>query len=658
MRKHVRGRRRTALLGAGAALLILPGALGAANATAAAAPSRPPVRLHGGLPHWVDPGHRHGGVPAAQKLSVNVYLAWRGDADGYAQAVSDPSSPSYGAYLSPAQFDARFAPTDAQVAAVVRWLRGYGLSIGEIPSNHHYVEALGTAAQLQAAFGVTLSTYDVDGRALRAPAQAPAVPAALASVVSSVAGLDGADDLVHPNAIVGDSATPDAPPAPASVNAGPCSTYWGQLTATDLPPAFGHAVPWIPCGWSPSKLESAYGVDGAIAHGLDGRGQTVAIVDAFASPTIASDANTYSARHGLPPVPLKQVVPPGVYRAPETDTSDPQGWYGEETLDVEAVHAMAPRAQIVYVGGVDDSDRSLDAAVNHVVAGHLAQIVTNSYGDEGELLPPDVAASYQETFVAAAIEGIGVYFSSGDEGDEVAETGTRQADFPASSPWVTAVGGTSLAVGRQGQYLFETGWGTGLSTLSGGAWTPPPPGDFLYGAGGGTSRLFGEPWYQQGVVPAGIASAYGTPGRAVPDVAADADPDTGFLEGQTQTFPDGSVRYGEYRIGGTSLASPLFAGVMALADQAAGRPHGFANPRLYQLAGSGATHDVTPPASPIAVARDDFANGTDPSDGITTTLRSFDVDSSLPTTTGWDQDTGIGSPNGTSFLSALAQRGH
>jgi subtilase family serine protease len=648
MRKLFRGWHRGALVGAGAALLVLPVA-------AAAAP--PPVRLHDSTPRWATPSQRAGDVRGGQRISVNVYLAWRGDAEAYARALSDPSSPSYGAYLSPAQFRARFAATDAQVRGVVRWLRGHGLSIGEIPANHHFVEAVGTVAQLEAAFGTTLSTYHVDGKTLRAPSRAPAVPADLAGTVTSVAGLDGGDDLVHPNAIVGDSATPDAPPAPASVNAGPCSSYWSEKVATDLPPANGAPAPWIPCGWTPSQLQSAYGVDGPISHGLDGRGQSVAIVDAFASPTIARDASTYSARHGLPPIELREVVPPGLYNAPETPTSDPQGWYGEETLDVEAVHAMAPRAQVVYVAGADDSDRALDAAVNRVVDRHLAQIVTNSYGNLGELLPPDVAASYQETFVAAAIEGIGVYFSSGDSGDDVAATGTRQTDFPASSPWVTAVGGTSLAIGRQGQYLFETGWGTARSTLANGAWTPPPPGDFLYGAGGGTSRLFAEPWYQQGVVPDTVANAYGTPGRAVPDVAADGDPDTGFLEGQTQTFPDGSVRYGEYRIGGTSLSSPLLAGVMALADQAAGAPHGFANPRFYRLGGSGATHDVTPPAAPIAVARDDYANGVDASEGTTTSLRSFDLDSSLPTATGWDQATGIGSPAGLSFLSALARPG-
>src|SRR5205085_10964633 len=108
----------------------------------------------------------------------------------------------------------------------------------------------------------------------------------------------------------------------------------------------------------------------------------------------------------------------------------------------------------------------------------------------------------------------------------------------------------------------------------------------------GVSRIFAEPSYQQGVVQQSVFTAQGRTGRAVPDIAAVGDPNTGYIVGETQTFPDGSVKYSEYRLGGTSLSSPLMAGIMALADQAKGSPHGFANPLLYaRLAGSGAVHD-------------------------------------------------------------------
>src|SRR5439155_521259 len=136
-----------------------------------------------------------------------------------------------------------------------------------------------------------------------------------------------------------------------------------------------------------------------------------------------------------------QVVAPGTYHHPEKGRfQDPQGWYGEETLDLEAVHGMAPAANIVYVGAPNNF-QDLDAALNHVVDRHLAQIVTNSYGFRTELLPPGHVKPYNDTLIQAAAEGIGVYFSSGDGGDELVNNGYATVDWPASSPWVTAVGG-------------------------------------------------------------------------------------------------------------------------------------------------------------------------------------------------------------------------
>jgi subtilase family serine protease len=208
-------------------------------------------------------------------------------------------------------------------------------------------------------------------------------------------------------------------------------------------------------------------------------------------------------------------------------------------------------------------------------------------------------------------------------------------------------------VGASNNYLFETGWGTDTSSWKGNAWSPTPPGSWLYGGGGGVSQIFAEPWYQLGVVPQSVFSAQGRTGRAVPDIAALADPNTGYIIGQTQTFPDGTVKYSEYRIGGTSLASPIMAGIMALADQAAGRPHGFANPVIYSLAGSGAYHDVTSPSSTVAVVRADYANSVDASAGILYSLRTMNQTLSLKTTPGYDDVTGLGTPTA-GFIGALS----
>jgi subtilase family serine protease len=338
-----------------------------------------------------------------------------------------------------------------------------------------------------------------------------------------------------------------------------------------------------------------------------------------------------------------QVVAPGTYHHPEKgQKQDPQGWYGEETLDVEAVHGMAPGANIVFVGAPNNF-QDLDAALNHVVDRDLAKIVSNSYGFPTEVLPPGFVQPYEDIILQGAIEGIGIYFASGDNSDESLVVGYRTTDWPASSPFVTAVGGTTLAVGASNNYLFETGWGTFTSSWTGTAWSPTPPGTWLYGAGGGVSRIFAEPSYQQGVVPASVFAAQGRTGRAVPDIAADADPNTGYLIGETQTFPDGTVKYSEYRIGGTSLACPLVAGIMALADQAAGAPHGFANPFFYGLS-STAFNDVVNPVSTVAVVRTNYVNSVDASAGLVYRLRTANQTLSLQTTPGYDDVTGRGTP--------------
>ena len=149
----------------------------------------------------------------------------------------------------------------------------------------------------------------------------------------------------------------------------------------------------------------------------------------------------------------------------------------------------------------------------------------------------------------------------------------------------------------------------------------------------------------------------GTMHRVVPDVAMVGDPNTGFLVGQSQTFPDGSIRYSEYRIGGTSLSSPLFAGVVAVANQVHGAPLGFLNPRLYSLSGSSALRDVDHGRRVTdAVVRVDYVNGFDASDGTVTSLRTLNQTGTIYTRPGYDDVTGVGSPHGMAFLTAMGAR--
>jgi subtilase family serine protease len=255
-------------------------------------------------------------------------------------------------------------------------------------------------------------------------------------------------------------------------------------------------------------------------------------------------------------------------------------------------------------------------------------------------------------------------FSSGDSGDETfgGPFSTRTPDWPAVSPWVTAAGGTSLAVGPSNSYLFETYWGTKRNRLNhsgflgaNNAWDPASKERYLYGGGGGTSKLFAEPFYQQGTAADSFAvnNNNGFAGRVVPDISAVGDPNTGFMIGQTQQFPDGTY-YDEFRIGGTSLSSPLLAGMIAVAQQLrGGHAFGFINPALYGLS-STAYHDIVSPSSSVQVVRADFFNGVDASAGILYSVRRTNVLFTLSSVPGYDDSTGLGTPNGAAFFNALA----
>ncbi|MEU5250411.1 S53 family peptidase [Streptomyces longwoodensis] len=610
-------------------------ALGIPAAQAADTPARD--TLAGTKPAWATTKADKGATADSAQVSARVYLAGR-DARGlaaYARAVSDPHSAAYGKYLGAKQAQARFGATKAQVAAVKKWLASAGLKVTGV--TQHYVSVTGDVAAAEKAFGTQLHNYAKGGHTYRAPAKAASAPAALDGAVLTVTGLDNAPHK---------ASSKDQLPPPDAVfkNSGPFSSYYGSNIATTLPDAYGHKIPYAVQGYTGKQLRAAYG-----AGAYTGKGVRIAITDAYASPTIAFDAATYAKKHGdaaWRTGQLTQVLPKNYTKTEECGAA---GWYGEETLDVEAVHAVAPAADVTYVGAASCYDDDLLDSLSKIVDNHLADLVSNSWGDSEANQTPDLAAAYDQVFQFGAVEGIGFYFSSGDNGDEVANTGTKQVDTPANSAWVTAVGGTSLAVGKDDTYLWETGWGTEKATLSadGKSWTGFP-GAFTSGAGGGTSKTVAAPYYQKGVVPDALAQANGAAGnRVVPDIAAIADPNTGFKVGQTQTFADGSQQYSEYRIGGTSLAAPVIAAVQALATEArGGKAIGFANPAIYAKAGSRVYHDVTdnPTGSGLAVARVDFVNGVDAADGLATSVRSLGKDSSLSAVKGYDDVTGVGSP--------------
>ena len=635
-----------------AAALVLAGAAAAAATPAiASATGATATRtvLAGSQPVWAVPALA-AGVPAGaavREFQVNLPLRDAATAQALAGAVSDPHSASYGKYLTAAQFDARFAPTGAQVAAVESWLRSSGIHVVGVPANNRYVDAVGTVSAIDHAFSTTIETYRVGGLQLAANATPLSVPSALAPDVLAVTGLDDGAALTRPDHIVAGGASHVA--SGRTSVATPCSGYWGQNVVT-MPAAYGvTSFPTYTCGYSAKQLEGAYGVAAAIAKGTTGAGVTVAITDAYASPTIVTDVNAFSTADGIPTLGATQLTQ--VLDKPFNDQNlcgGAAGWNMEETLDVEAVHAMAPGANIVYMGAKNCANDLGITVVNDIVAKKLASVVSDSWSDNGEAVPASQVTAEHAIWVQGAAEGIGFNFSSGDSGDLLAATGKAQPSLPGSDDYVTAVGGTTLAVTKANTYGFETGWGNTRAPVAYDSKGNPvgygiaPPGVFYAGAGGGTSHVVAEPWYQQKVVPVNLSHEYGKVSRVVPDVAALADPYTGMTMYMTM---GGAVT--SFAIGGTSLASPLFAGIEALANQGRPSPIGFANPLLYSLVGTVAFHDVRPTLRPTAIA---FTSANPASLCASSCVITEGTDSSLQTAAFYDNVTGLGTPNGANFL--------
>jgi subtilase family serine protease len=613
------------------------------------------------MPSWALDAKPVGAEPAGARVDVALLLRGRDAAElsAFDAAVSDPSSASYRHFLTDSQYAARFAPTTAAVALTRTWLQTVGLTVDGTTPNRTLVYAHATAAKVASAFHTRLGLFNVAGSLLRAPLSEPTIPAALRGSVAAVSGLAQTQ------------LAPTASPAPAFVNARPCSAYYGQKIAAKRLRYDGTRRPYAVCGYTPKQLQSAYGVNHT---GLSGKGATVAIVDAFASPSVLGDANRWSTRHGLPRFKgsqFSQVLYPGASSLPEANLGgvvdfDPQGWQGEETLDVEAVHAMAPGARVIYYAGtnVASADPGLYVAEAEAVEAGKAQVVSNSWGLPFDQPLPTDQVLFDVIASEAAATGITIDVSSGDDGDEIANVGERTADFPATSPKVTAVGGTTLRINRAGQRLGETYWGTKKVPMVKGHWSFKKATTGGAG-GGGVSQSYAEPAWQRGVVPAAEANeGVAKPGRVVPDVSMDADPTTGMLIGETVTFASGKTRYAEYRIGGTSVACPLFSGLLALAvAKNHGKGLGMIAPTLYAAArtAKGRARLFNDPSrvtkahgeSTFADVRADYLDTSNPASKVIYTLRTLGNLGSLHQRRGYDDSTGLGSPKAPAIIRTL-----
>jgi subtilase family serine protease len=388
-----------------------------------------------------------------------------------------------------------------------------------------------------------------------------------------------------------------------------------------IPPCLTSAVP--PRCFSPQQIRRAYNIQKLLKAGTTGKGRTIVLIDGSTSPTLTADVHLYDALYGLKDPTINVIAPFGV---PAFDPSA----YIETALDVEISHAIAPDATIDLVLGdtsqarsPGDFDSILLRVTKYAVDNNLGDVISQSFGVGESCVGSAYLQSEQQVFKEARQKHITVLASAGDSGDLAIScsgfqiTLVKGVSVPASDPFATAVGGTSLdADVNTGQYISETTWNEWNN--GGGA------------TGGGFSSVFARPAYQDGIPGIGAF-------RGVPDVAFVADPLTGVpvvvsLSGGTLIVP----------IGGTSVGSPAWAGIVALANQAAGDRLGFLNDSIYKL-----------------LASDNYSEGfNDITTGDNTTT-IFDNNGKqitvpgYPAGPGWDAVTGAGTPKVSSLVSLL-----
>ena len=623
------------------------------SGSAGAAPRQGYLRLAGSVAPFTSHARPVGAVAGSARLTIQIWLKPGNPAaaQGYALAVSTPGSKLFHHYLTPAAYTARFGASRPAAAAVGSWLHGQGFTGVQADPQRNYVRATAPVAAIDAAFRTTVENYaptagvNAGPYQLHANNRPVAIPRSLARYVIGVTGLDNAAPRLP--LLRGRSGGPAAGQPTA-----PCSNYYGQHQISGLPERFGRtSFATQICGYQPAQMRAAYGVNMT----SDGRGQTVSLVELGLTPDMFLTLRDY-AKAG-------RFLAPSASRYAELSLGkntcgDP--FNVEEQLDVETSYDMAPAANQLVVGGDscnngDFGNQGLfDADIVTIdgTAGNphpLANISSNSWGPGDDSQPAILTNIMHAYLVRAAAQGVGMYFASGDA------SGVETPDDPFS----ILVGGTSLGIGKNNQRLFETGWSSGLSPLRNGKWGPA----FENGAtSGGPSLIWAQPGYQAGVVPKSMSEpAPGSrlgPVRSEPDLALDADLFTGFATGLL-TFQKGKPpHFIEFPVGGTSMASPLLAGLIADAQQGQRAAFGFTNPVFYRLHGTPAFHDILPStaqtpgqfravACNVAFCRD-------------VSLVTFDDQSrsmagytGQVTAEGYDNMTGIGAPNGQVFLSTL-----
>jgi subtilase family serine protease len=575
----------------------------------------------------------------------------------------------------------------------------------KVAPDNMFVRARGTVSDVETAFHVVLNNYEVNGKTIRSNDRDPYIDSAAAAVTRSVSGLDSGE-FVHP-AMTRTVKFPTSPSTPAAARAAATSVHSLDTldglgfsnncfngTEKDVLSTNGDGELPIGtykgnhlnffsltspgCGYDPLMIQTAYNLTALYAEGFDGTGQTIGIIDWCGSPTIQSDANVFSAQFGLPLLTssnftITNIPSPSSCSAPDSV---------EINIDVEWSHAVAPGANINLIVPPTAFFQDIDQAEYIAIDDGLANVLSGSYGAEEMYVPSSELQNGNLLSELGAIMGISTNFSTGDSGNFTFGIPGLPASvsYPADSPFATAVGGVTVALNADNSIAWQAGWGNNEILLDdeGELFDPPQFLGFDGGSGGGPSTCayqdanfnclggFPNPWYQK----VGVPGKY----RQLPDISWVADPFTGVVIAITVPGQVPSLLWQVW--GGTSVACPMFSGLWAIANQEAGAPLGQAAPYVYSLP-AGAIYDIVPVGSKANVtASIEESTGTNkytPAEvaGVTSgafvsalwdyvfvadteLVLTFGTDPGLTTHKGWDDVTGVGTPNAKAFVDAFA----
>jgi len=684
----------------GLATIALTGAFAAGAQASTATPSAVSptlTTLPNSLPATTD---RSTGAFTTSNMSVEVGLAPRNGAGLSAElkAVYTVGGRDYGRFLAKGQFDSKYAPTAATTAAVSAYLRSQGLTVSPTDSPF-LLEATGPSAKITAAFHTSLRNYvDREGIKYFSNSTSVRLPASIASVVSGITGLSNTvrmqSEAVRPAS--GKAAAKETPAAKSSSSSASCET--GYVTTSELfdlvnsngADGFPYGYGGGPgcAGLTPSQTDSMYGAPSA-SPSTQGAGVTAAVFElsAYQESDINTWATHYYGKHYT--APLENVIVDGGPLAPVCPTGDtcPAEYEGyssdiEVDADIEETLAVAPDVShlIVYNAPNDYTGQTELDEYTKIANQDAASTISSSWGS----CENDVTGGYVEAentvFEQMALQGQSMFTSAGDTGAFgcIRGDGTTIANVgdPGSQPWVTGVGGTSFEADNPGTNPnpgtpaknTETVWNVdNLCSDQAAAADNDNQGGFFWCAetgagGGGSSQYWGRPFYQQGPGVNSAVETYsgesvangetactlarpGTPCRQEPDVSAMADPYNGYSEYCTgnastaysycATFSGGEAAPGWFAIGGTSLSSPLWGALTADRDSYQGHRSGNMNPLLYSWFNT----------DPSRYFNDVTGNGK---------LQQAATNNGLyPTTPGYDEATGIGTPKFAAVITGL-----